>query len=58
MCSPRNLIQGPGLDGTVGDELKHGNWIQPKKRWMDAVKEDSYQITELEKLGYEGTGQR
>jgi hypothetical protein len=27
MCSPRNLIQGLGLDGTVGNDLKHGNWI-------------------------------
>jgi hypothetical protein len=42
VCSPRNLIQGLGLDGTVGNVLKHENWI--KKRWMDAVKEDSYQI--------------
>jgi hypothetical protein len=59
--SPRNLIQGLGLDGTVGNDLKHGNWIiilahgtydhpikrpvgKPKKRWMDAVKEDSYPL--------------
>jgi hypothetical protein len=27
MYSPRNLIQGLGLDGTVGNDLKHGNWI-------------------------------
>jgi hypothetical protein len=27
ICSPRNLIQGLRLDGTVGNDLKHGNWI-------------------------------
>jgi hypothetical protein len=27
MCSPRNLIQGLGPDRTVGNDLKHGNWI-------------------------------
>jgi hypothetical protein len=70
MCSPRNLIQGLGLDGSVGNVVKHGNWImilahgtydhsmagqmfgkrpvgKPKKRWVGAVKEDSYQILKL-----------
>jgi hypothetical protein len=28
MCSPRNLIQGLGLDGAVGNYLRHGNWIK------------------------------
>jgi hypothetical protein len=26
-CSPRNLIQGLGLEGIPGNELGHGNWI-------------------------------
>jgi hypothetical protein len=25
--SPRNLIQGLGLEGIPGKELRHGNWI-------------------------------
>jgi hypothetical protein len=25
--SPRNLIQGLGLEGISGNELGHGNWI-------------------------------
>jgi hypothetical protein len=45
MCSSRNLIQGLGLDGTVGNDLKRQMFVKrpvgkPKKRWMDAVKED------------------
>jgi hypothetical protein len=57
MCSPRNLIQGLGLDGTVGNDLKHGNWIieyfnallntTEEEDGEDAVKEDSFQILNL-----------
>jgi hypothetical protein len=55
MCSSKNLIQGLGLDGTVGNDLKRQMFVKrpvgkPKKRWMDAVKEDSCKILKWRNL--------